>query len=54
MVVVKCQDVMRRLVSRYIHQRKKQLRQDGVSEDDLMEIKQDISSLRSHLFILFI
>ena len=40
------QDVMRRLVSRYIHQTKKQLRQDGVNEDDLLEIKQDISSLR--------
>ncbi|GFX84916.1 transient-receptor-potential-like protein [Trichonephila clavipes] len=40
------QDVMKRLVSRYIHQTKKQLRQDGVNEDDLLEIKQDISSLR--------
>ena len=39
-------DVMRRLVSRYIHQAKKQHRQDGVNEDDLLEIKQDISSLR--------
>lgn len=39
-------DVMRRLVSRYIHHWKKQLRQDGVNEDDLLEIKQDISSLR--------
>ena len=37
---------MRRLVSRYIHQLKKQMRQDGVNEDDLLEIKQDISSLR--------
>lgn len=37
---------MKRLVSRYIHQAKKQLRQDGVNEDDLLEIKQDISSLR--------
>ncbi|XP_064637490.1 transient-receptor-potential-like protein isoform X2 [Lineus longissimus] len=43
------QDVMRRLVSRYIHQIKKQLRQDGVNEDDLLEIKQDISSLRYEL-----
>lgn len=43
------QDVMRRLVSRYIHQTKKQLRQDGVNEDDLLEIKQDISSLRYEL-----
>eukprot|EP00106_Octopus_bimaculoides_P009655 XP_014777097.1 PREDICTED: SUN domain-containing protein 2-like [Octopus bimaculoides] len=40
---------MRRLVSRYIHQTKKQLRQDGVNEDDLLEIKQDISSLRYEL-----
>ena len=38
---------MRRLICRYIHQTKKQLRQDGVNEDDLLEIKQDISSLRS-------
>ncbi len=37
---------MRRLVSRFIHQWKKQMRQDGVNEDDLLEIKQDISSLR--------
>ena len=34
-------------MSRYIHQLKKQMRQDGVNEDDLLEIKQDISSLRS-------
>lgn len=40
---------MRRLVRRYIHRIKKQMRQDGVSEDDLLEIKQDISSLRSVL-----
>jgi len=38
-------------VSRYIHQWKKQMRQDGVNEDDLLEIKQDISSLRSNRFI---
>ncbi|XP_071044300.1 transient-receptor-potential-like protein [Parasteatoda tepidariorum] len=43
------QDVMKRLVSRYIHMTKKQLRQDGVNEDDLLEIKQDISSLRYEL-----
>ncbi|XP_037787365.1 LOW QUALITY PROTEIN: transient-receptor-potential-like protein [Penaeus monodon] len=42
-------EVMRRLVSRYIHQTKKQHRQDGVNEDDLLEIKQDISSLRYEL-----
>ena len=40
------QDVMRRLVNRFIHQMKKQMRQDGINEDDLLEIKQDISSLR--------
>ncbi|KAL8573436.1 hypothetical protein ACOMHN_032451 [Nucella lapillus] len=40
---------MRRLICRYIHQTKKQLRQDGVNEDDLLEIKQDISSLRFEL-----
>ncbi|XP_035826877.1 transient-receptor-potential-like protein, partial [Aplysia californica] len=33
------QDVMRRLICRYIHQTKKQSRQDGVNEDDLLEIK---------------
>ena len=38
---------MKRLVSRYIHQTKKKLRQGGVNEDDILEIKQDISSLRS-------
>ncbi|KAK3099622.1 hypothetical protein FSP39_007126 [Pinctada imbricata] len=43
------QDVMRRLVSRYIHQSKKKKQQDGVNEDDLLEIKQDISSLRYEL-----
>ncbi|KAI0210121.1 Transient-receptor-potential-like protein [Lamellibrachia satsuma] len=42
-------DVMRRLVGRFIHQWKKKLRQDGVNEDDLLEIKQDISSLRYEL-----
>ncbi|GFT02788.1 transient-receptor-potential-like protein, partial [Nephila pilipes] len=46
---VNYQEVMKRLVSRYIHQAKKQLRQDGVNEDDLLEIKQDISSLRYEL-----
>ncbi|XP_013386796.1 transient-receptor-potential-like protein [Lingula anatina] len=42
-------DIMRRLVSRYILQFKKQSSQDGVNEDDLLEIKQDISSLRFEL-----
>lgn len=40
------QDIMRRLVSRYIHQTEKDMKMDGVNEDDLLEIKQDISSLR--------
>ncbi|KAF8571984.1 hypothetical protein P879_00320 [Paragonimus westermani] len=40
---------MCRLVRRYIHQSKKTMRQDGVNEDDLLEIKQDISSLRYEL-----
>ncbi|KAF6767704.1 hypothetical protein AHF37_09069 [Paragonimus kellicotti] len=43
------QKVMCRLVRRYIHQSKKTMRQDGVNEDDLLEIKQDISSLRYEL-----
>ncbi|GAA47719.1 transient-receptor-potential-like protein [Clonorchis sinensis] len=43
------QMVMCRLVRRYIHQSKKTMRQDGVNEDDLLEIKQDISSLRYEL-----
>ncbi|CAB3374374.1 Hypothetical predicted protein [Cloeon dipterum] len=42
-------EIMRRLVNRYIHKMKKQFRQDGVNEDDLLEIKQDISSLRYEL-----
>ncbi|XP_071446810.1 transient-receptor-potential-like protein [Hetaerina americana] len=43
------EEVMCRLVRRYIHKAKKQMRQDGVSEDDLLEIRQDISSLRYEL-----
>ncbi|KAG8234932.1 hypothetical protein J437_LFUL013480 [Ladona fulva] len=43
------EEVMCRLVRRYIHKAKKQMRQDGVSEDDLLEIRQDISSLRQVL-----
>lgn len=31
---------------RFIHQTKKDMKMDGVNEDDLLEIKQDISSLR--------
>ncbi|RWS17272.1 transient receptor potential ion channel subfamily C trp-1-like splice variant A [Dinothrombium tinctorium] len=42
-------EVMKRLVCRYIYSRKKQMRADGVNEDDLLEIKQDISSLRFEL-----
>jgi len=44
---VSLQVVMRRLVNRFIHNYKKKMRQDGVNEDDILEIKQDISSLRS-------
>ncbi|RUS87233.1 hypothetical protein EGW08_004985, partial [Elysia chlorotica] len=40
------QEVMRRLICRYIHHTKKEMRQCGVNADDLLEIKQDISSLR--------
>ncbi|KAI8510591.1 anthranilate synthase component II, variant, partial [Branchiostoma belcheri] len=39
------QSVMQRLVRRYIHRYKQAQSTDGVSEDDLAEIKQDISSL---------
>lgn len=39
-------DIMRRIVSRFIHQTKKDMKLDNVNEDDLLEIKQDISSLR--------
>ncbi|XP_038056459.1 transient-receptor-potential-like protein [Patiria miniata] len=43
------QDVMKRLVSRYIQMTKANRKADGVNEDDLNEIKQDISSLRYEL-----
>ncbi|XP_078684819.1 transient-receptor-potential-like protein isoform X1 [Branchiostoma floridae x Branchiostoma belcheri] len=43
------QSVMQRLVRRYIHRYKQAQSTDGVSEDDLAEIKQDISSLRFEL-----
>uniref|UniRef100_A0A915CG22 Ion transport domain-containing protein n=1 Tax=Parascaris univalens TaxID=6257 RepID=A0A915CG22_PARUN len=43
------QDIIRRLVSRFIHQTKKDIKTDGVTEDDLLEIKQDIRSLRYEL-----
>lgn len=39
-------DIIQRLVSRFIHETKKTMKMDGVNEDDLLEIKQDISSLR--------
>ncbi|KAH7731515.1 CBN-TRP-1 protein [Aphelenchoides avenae] len=42
-------DIIQRLVSRFIHQTKKDMKMDGVNEDDLLEIKQDISSLRFEL-----
>ncbi|KHN74212.1 Transient-receptor-potential-like protein [Toxocara canis] len=42
-------DIIRRLVSRFIHQTKKDIKTDGVTEDDLLEIKQDIRSLRFEL-----
>ncbi|CCD62573.2 Transient receptor ion channel domain-containing protein [Caenorhabditis elegans] len=42
-------DIITRLVARFIHQTKKDMKMDGVNEDDLHEIKQDISSLRYEL-----
>ncbi|CAI4228848.1 unnamed protein product [Auanema sp. JU1783] len=42
-------DIIARLVARYIHQTMKNMKMDGVNEDDLHEIKQDISSLRYEL-----
>ena len=39
-------EITRKLVSRYIHQRKKAYRDEMVNEDDLLEIRQDISSFR--------
>nr|CDS20003.1 TRP transient receptor potential channel [Echinococcus granulosus] len=43
------QAITRILVRRYIHVSKKTMRQGIVNEDDLLEIKQDISSLRYEL-----
>lgn len=43
-------DIIQRLVSRFIHETKKTMKMDGVNEDDLLEIKQDISSLRLKKF----
>lgn len=42
-------DIIQRLVARFIHLTKKNMKMDGVNEDDLLEIKQDISSLRYEL-----
>ncbi|VDN52407.1 unnamed protein product [Dracunculus medinensis] len=42
-------DIIRRLVSRFILQTKKDIKTDNVTEDDLLEIKQDIRSLRYEL-----
>ncbi|ESO12412.1 hypothetical protein HELRODRAFT_63393 [Helobdella robusta] len=47
--VIYQQDVMRKLVNRFIHQWKIQLRQESINEDHISEIKQDISSLRREL-----
>ncbi len=43
---------MCRLVSRFILQWKKNMRQDEITEDDLLEIKQDISAVRCAFFLL--
>uniref|UniRef100_A0A0N5APW5 ANK_REP_REGION domain-containing protein n=1 Tax=Syphacia muris TaxID=451379 RepID=A0A0N5APW5_9BILA len=42
-------DIIRRLVARFIHQTKKGIKTDAVTEDDLLEIKQEIRSLRYEL-----
>ena len=43
------QSVMRDLIKRYIMARQRSQQSDGVTEDDLNEIKQDISSFRYEL-----
>ena len=43
------QQVMHDLVKRYIMARQRSQQSDGVTEDDLNEIKQDISSFRYEL-----
>lgn len=40
---------MRDLVKRYIMNRQREVQSEGVTEDDLNEIKQDISSFRYEL-----
>jgi transient receptor potential cation channel subfamily C len=45
-----CQAVMRDLIKRYImHQQRKRQGGEGVTEDDMNELKQDISSFRFEL-----
>ncbi|XP_077983684.1 short transient receptor potential channel 4-like [Glandiceps talaboti] len=46
------QDVMRKLSKRYIANMKREDKADGVSEDDLNEIKQDISAFRYEMLSL--
>ena len=46
---VRYQQVMRDLVKRYIMACQRNQQSDGVTEDDLNEIKQDISSFRYEL-----
>ncbi|XP_070552773.1 short transient receptor potential channel 4-like isoform X2 [Ptychodera flava] len=49
---IEYQDVMRKLIKRYIANMKREDKADGVSEDDLNEIKQDISSFRYEMLSL--
>ena len=44
------QTVIRDLIKRYIMARQRSQHTDGVTEDDLNEIKQDISTFRYELF----
>ena len=46
-------EITRKLVSRYIHQRKKAYRDEMVNEDDLLEIRQDISSFRYTYILIY-
>ena len=43
------QSVIRELIKRYIIKRQKNMNSEGVNEDDMNEIKQDISSFRFEL-----
>lgn len=47
---VKYQTVIRELVKRYIMKRQQKDQTEGVTEDDLNEIKQDISAFRYEIF----